>query len=94
MSKLHELKCDSKPFQDVWDGNKKAELRIDDGRGFEVGDKFKLKETNEDRSALTGREVHGSITHIVDVGDWVKVDCEHPVLMISIQPRELVESLF
>jgi len=92
MSIVHNLKCDPKPFQDVWDGKKKAELRIDDGRGFKVGHHFKLAETTADRKELTGRTISGRFTHMINVSDWVKVDSEHPVFMISIATTEMAES--
>lgn len=64
MNNTHELKADPEPFQDVWSGIKKAEVRMYD-RGFAVYDIIHLRETApDDRATYTGRRIGAAITHI------------------------------
>lgn len=66
--KTHTLKCDPGPFEFVWNGTKRAEVRRND-RGFEVGDTLLLLETNglvRGEPLFTGRRVRARITHKQD----------------------------
>ena len=69
---IHELKTDPEPFQSLWDGQKKAEVRRDD-RGYQEGDLLTLKETRMTSTMagvlriepiFTGRSIQARITHI------------------------------
>ncbi len=62
MRRVHNLKCESLYFRDVWEGRKKAELRKDD-RNFEVGDGIMLWETKGGEK--TGSRLLVIITHIL-----------------------------
>lgn len=60
--RVHNLKCESVHFRDVWEGRKKAEIRRDD-RGFEIGDGIMLWETKSGEK--TGSRIMLIITHIL-----------------------------
>ena len=62
MRRVHNLKCESPYFLEVWEGRKKAELRKDDRR-FEVGDGLMLWETKG--GERTGSRIMLIITHIL-----------------------------
>ena len=72
MKNTHDLKTDTKVFQDVLDGNKTFEIRFND-RDFQVGDSVLLKETQftgeqiESGQPLifTGREIHKRISYLL-----------------------------
>ena len=73
--KHHSLKIVSEFFQDVVDGNKRAETRFND-RDYRVGDTITLNEGDLDCGDFiyTGRKVSGTISHICSYGqqeDWV-----------------------
>jgi len=69
---LHELKTDSEVFWAVKEGKKNFEIRLDD-RGFQVGDRLLLRETEntgaEMRSGVplkyTGFELQVDVTYIL-----------------------------
>ena len=70
----HELKTDPIPFQAVWSGYKKAEIRRND-RDFHIGDDLLLQETEYSSQEMTnekqpleytGREIEATITHIIE----------------------------
>lgn len=71
MSK-HELKTDPAVFQDVLDGKKTYELRLND-RGFCVGDELLLRETTHTGAEIragapleyTGRETTKTVAHML-----------------------------
>lgn len=65
----HELKTWPKPFQKVVDGTKKFELRKND-RGFEEGDRLRLREWDPDTSEYTGREFWVVVTYLSDSVEW------------------------
>lgn len=60
--RVHDLKTESKHFRDVWEGKKKAEIRIDD-RGYEVGDGLMLWEYRDGKK--TGSRQLLIVTHIL-----------------------------
>ena len=55
MSKVHELKTLDLFFGDVATGKKPYEIRKDD-RGYQLGDKLRLRETCHKTGEYTGRE--------------------------------------
>lgn len=59
--KIHDLKCEPKPFWAVGVEIKTAEFRRDD-RGFKVGDHIVLQEFES--GEYTGQELMLEITHI------------------------------
>ena len=65
--KVHDLKTWPKPFQAVWDGDKTAEIRLND-RAFEVGQSLLLREYDPETKTFSGRYVWGKITHILSGG--------------------------
>ncbi|HIB5645291.1 DUF3850 domain-containing protein [Klebsiella sp. JB_Kp018] len=91
--KIHELKITSRYFNEVFHGNKKAELRKDD-RGYKVGDVISLCEWEQ--QTYTGRKFAVVITHILAVndvlpmpGNWIP---GHWV-MLSIRPLTTLDVL-
>ncbi|QBX06732.1 RNA-binding protein [Burkholderia phage BcepSaruman] len=67
---LHDVKSHPRPFQDVWDGNKRAEVRVND-RDYGQGDALLIREYDPgprpwDRHSAfyTGREIVAIITHV------------------------------
>lgn len=60
---VHELKIYPHYFQQVLDGNKTFEIRMND-RGFQEGDIVILKEW--DNIKYSGREIRGTIKYILD----------------------------
>ncbi|HCU0422024.1 TPA: DUF3850 domain-containing protein [Klebsiella aerogenes] len=84
--KLHTLKIAPKHFNDVVAGQKKAELRKDDNRGYKDGDVLALCEWKHGR--YTGREWTAVVTHVLpvrevmnDSDNWVMLSIRslHPV---------------
>ncbi|HHG8786657.1 TPA: DUF3850 domain-containing protein [Citrobacter sedlakii] len=84
--KLHTLKIAPKYLNDVVDGQKKAELRKDDDRGYKAGDVLVLCEWKHGK--YTGREWTAVVTHVLpvrevmnDSDNWVMLSIRalHPV---------------
>ena len=46
---IHHLKCDEDPFRAIWNGDKKAEFRLND-RDYQVNDELVLQLGKEDIS--------------------------------------------
>jgi hypothetical protein len=63
MTKVHELKADPAPFNDVLAGTKRCEVRRDD-RGFGIGHILHLREFDRDLQEYSGRECWRVVTHI------------------------------
>lgn len=63
MGKVHVLKLNSEYFEEAHKGVKPWECRLND-RDYNVGDKIILQEFDGEK--LTGREIHGVITFILD----------------------------
>ncbi len=66
----HKIKIRKEYFEEVLNGNKKAELRFND-RGYEVGDACVLREI-DDNGEYTGREIEVLITHLLEGYDGLK----------------------
>lgn len=58
----HELKCWAPYFEEVQSGRKSFEVRRND-RAFKVGDLLKLRETDPETSAYTGRECERCVSY-------------------------------
>ena len=74
----HDLKCYPEPFQALWDGRKRFELRNDD-RGFQVGDWLRLREWDQGKvdqyfAHYTGRVAKAQVTYIARVADWDNIN--------------------
>jgi hypothetical protein len=65
--KEHELKCWPESFRAVWEGRKKAEIRLDD-RGFAEGDTLWLREWDPATEDYSGRWVKHAVTHVLRGG--------------------------
>lgn len=72
--KTHELKIIPEMFQEIIEGNKKAEVRLND-RDFQKGDKLFLREKTRDGALIniegrvltgySGRNIEVVITHVL-----------------------------
>lgn len=60
----HELKTWTPYFQDVLDGKKTFEYRVND-RNFKLGDWLTLKEWDQDKQEYTGRSFQYRVTYII-----------------------------
>lgn len=69
MSITHTVKSVAPHFDDVCDGSKTAELRLDD-RGYAVGDLLCQREWHE-TGGYTGRFIIHKITHKLVGGPWL-----------------------
>ena len=69
LHKVHELKCDPRPFQAVYQGSKTFEVRVDD-RGYQVGDTLHLREYDRETSTYTGRWVSKRVTYLLCGGQY------------------------
>jgi hypothetical protein len=70
MPKIHELKCWPQYFRAVRSGAKNFELRLDD-RGFNVGDRLKLREWNPEGTGYTGAEYYLSISYVLRLKNYM-----------------------
>lgn len=71
-----EYNISPKYFQDIFNGNKKYELRLADIK-LNPGDILVLKERNSETKEYTGRTIEKQITHILKTKDltfWPKED--------------------
>lgn len=80
---LHALKTEIGYFDEVNEGHKTCEVRKAD-RPFEPGDAILLQEWNPMTKTYTGREWHGSITHILGNERF----CKNGFVILSIKPKE------
>lgn len=62
----HELKILPCYFLAVLDGRKRFEIRFNDDRGFQPGDKIILNEITDKFGVETGRRLGGEITYITN----------------------------
>lgn len=65
---VHEFKTCPEPFQAMWGGSKKADIRDLTDRGgvsaVQVGDTLRFREWHLDTGAYTGRELSAVVTHV------------------------------
>lgn len=59
----HDLKTDHDPFEAVWNGTKKCEIRNND-RDFRVDDVLFLLEHNREDGSYSGRMIIALVGHI------------------------------
>jgi len=62
---IHKLKVWSEYMDDLINGNKSFEVRLND-RNFQVGDTLILMEFNKDKKEYLDRELKVKITYILD----------------------------
>lgn len=67
MKKTHEIKTLMPYFQDIIDGKKPFEFRLND-RDYQVGDEIKHVEWNKEEQKETGRQCWATITYIIKGG--------------------------
>ena len=72
--KAHDLKTWPEPFQEVIEGRKRHEIRVDD-REFSVGDLLRLREWKPGfcmplDGDYTGREITVRVTYKTPSGQW------------------------
>lgn len=65
----HVLKALPEPFDAVWRGWKTHEFRRDD-RGFQVGDRIRLREYFLDADRYSNREVRARVTYVSHGPQW------------------------
>lgn len=94
--RLHELKCWPAPFDEVWRGTKRHEIRRDDDRGFDVGDHLRLREWDPSSypgsitrtpRGFTGRIANAVITYKSEGGTWGLL---HGLCVLSILVTETI----
>ena len=66
---VHDLKCWTDIFQDVYLGVKSFEVRVND-RGYQVGDTLHLREYNPTTNTYSGRWVSRRVTYILHGGKF------------------------
>jgi hypothetical protein len=67
--KCHELKAWPEPFDGLVSGDKRHEIREND-RGFQRGDRLRLREWIPGEQRYTGREVWARVTYVSEGGSW------------------------
>lgn len=65
---MHLLKTLPEPFQAVWQGLKRYEIRVND-RDFVVGDKLLLVEYSNESHSYSGREIECVVNYMSE-GAW------------------------
>lgn len=66
----HALKCWPEPYDEIWSGSKRFELRQDD-RGYRVGDSLRLRCYDKTEQRFTGREMLVRVTSLTRAADWI-----------------------
>jgi ParB family chromosome partitioning protein len=64
---IHDLKCWIDPFEEIINGKKKFEFRLND-RNYEVGDELHLNEWDPILKKYTGRSTYQEVTSILRKG--------------------------
>ncbi len=67
--KRHDLKCWPEPFQAIWDGSKRHEVRIND-RDYNEGDELLLREFDSFTAKYTGRTIRAKVGYVTEGGSW------------------------
>lgn len=76
--KTHVLKCWPDYFEELFQGRKTADIRLND-RFFCVGDRVRFREFDDRKGAYTGRECYRMITHILPGGDSSSIPPLHGI---------------
>lgn len=84
--KQHRVKCWPEHFQAVWDGLKKAELRLND-RDYQTGDELVLLEYNPVDDSYSERQIRADISHVLAGGPWL---AEGYAMLSLLDPRNYV----
>ena len=79
---IHVLKIHPEYFRAVKIGEKRFEVRKDDGRNFKVGDILVLQEYDAETGTYTGNKVQVKITYIMSDSRYCAVDYK----ILSINP--------
>lgn len=66
---IHELKTWPEYFNEVYQGRKNFEVRIND-RDYKVGDELMLMEWDKIDESYTGREIYCKVTYILHGGGF------------------------
>ncbi len=69
MRVTHDLKTWREPFEAVWTGRKRYEIRRND-RNYQVGDLLRLREWDQRAEEYTGRIVTVEVRYMTDGGTW------------------------
>lgn len=60
---IHSIKCDTLPFESIWNRLKKSEFRFND-RNYQVGDDLVIIEYNRITEKYSGKYIQAKILHI------------------------------
>jgi len=68
---IHGLKCWPEPFEEIWQGRKRCEIRRrDELRQYAVGHTLWLREWSPATEVYLGRNMYAKVCHIVHGPDW------------------------
>lgn len=67
---VHRLKTWPAPFEAVWDGLKRYEIRRCVDRTYRVGDLLDLQEYDPDARTFSGRGVLAYVTYMTSGSEW------------------------
>lgn len=73
---IHNLKIHPEYFRAVKSGDKRFEVRKEDGRNFQVGDILILNEYNTETDTYTGKKVQARITYIINDSEYCQLNYE------------------
>lgn len=79
---VHELKTWPEYYRAIADRTKTFEVRVDDGRGFAVGDALELCEYSKS-FGYTGRSLRRKVTYILKLEDLTGVHGQWVVMAIE-----------
>ncbi len=83
---LKILKTWHRPFNDVWEGRKTHELRLDDRR-FQAGDIITLLEFDNGGGVASGRRIIAQVTHVLHGGEFPGLVHGFVILSLFIKHR-------
>lgn len=86
MPRLIEVKTIAAVFAQVWKGQKYSELRIDDGKDYEIGAYLKQREWMPIKRKYTGRCVTGQISAITRLNYWIP-EVDHRWVILHLDPK-------
>jgi hypothetical protein len=86
--KTHSLKCWPQYLDPLLDGRKTFDVRVDDGRGFEVGDTLVMTEWNPHTESYGDRVASFTVTYLMRGGDCVALHHIPPnVVVMAVELR-------